>query len=923
MASATKDLPPKEAALFKSIVKHYETKQYKKGLKAADQVLKKFAEHGETLAMKGLILNCQEKKAEAYDLVRLGVKKDIKSHVCWHVYGLLYRSDREYLQAIKCYNNALRHDTDNVQILRDLSLLQVQMRDLAGFVQTRQHLLTLKPTNRNNWFTFAVSQHLRGQTAAAVGIVDAYERTLEGTPDNEYEHSEMLLYKNMMMREDGKLQVRRPRPHAAKCQGLRPAARALRAGPMPRPHTGSWRMCSRTRFHSPACAQGALDHLESHKDEICDVLCYLESRGELLRELGQHDEALAIYRQLIRRNPEHVGYHAGVQAGTLRVARPIEVWVGESLDAGGEKKLKELYAELQHSYPRSTVCRRLPLDFARDPAHFRVAAKTYLLPPLRKGVPSLFADIKPLYGDPAKSAALGDIFEEWLHSLETEGKLRGEKLPELPQTIMWVRVLLAQHYDITGRTNKAIEMLDTAIAHTPTLLDLYMIKARMYKHAGNVVAASQWMDHARLMDLQDRFLNTKATRYMLRADRIDDAKTTIALFTNDADGHSNLVDMQCMWYALELARSHFRLGEYGKALKSFTSVDKHFSDIVEDQFDFHTYCIRKMTLRAYVRMLRFEDSIFGHQFWKEAAHGAAQTYLAIFDKPMKAAAEAAEGGGADEMSEADRKKAEAKKRKAELKAKAAAEVEAAKAAKDKKGGGGGGGKKDAEGNKKPVDEDPDGAALAAVEDPLEKASGFLRTLQAHASKDVRTQLLACELAMRKKKYLLVLKALTQACALGHADKPEVHIARIRFLHAVSKAEGLNPTISKVIDANRAAIGAATGTALPALNASYLAKNNDGGSVLAAAEMMLLLEPAKKADALKLIAAVDITKLTLPAATAAHELVAKTFRDDAAAKALKAKALAHFPACAYFGGEAQKPVDTSMPGPNNGEPAPVS
>ena len=44
--------------------------------------------------------------------------------------------------------------------------------------------------------------------------------------------------------------------------------------------------------------------------------------------------------------------------------------------------------------------------------------------------------------------------------------------------------------------------------------------------------------------------------------------------------------------------------EYGKALKNFTACDKHFTDIVEDQFDFHTYCIRKMTLRAYVRMLR-------------------------------------------------------------------------------------------------------------------------------------------------------------------------------------------------------------------------------------------------------------------------------------------------------------------------------
>jgi hypothetical protein len=32
-------LPAKEAGLFRQIVKFYETKQYKKGLKAADQVM--------------------------------------------------------------------------------------------------------------------------------------------------------------------------------------------------------------------------------------------------------------------------------------------------------------------------------------------------------------------------------------------------------------------------------------------------------------------------------------------------------------------------------------------------------------------------------------------------------------------------------------------------------------------------------------------------------------------------------------------------------------------------------------------------------------------------------------------------------------------------------------------------------------------
>ena len=67
--------------------KFYETKCYKKGIKAADTILKKFPEHGETLAMKGLTLNCLERKEEAYEFVRAGLKKDLGSHVCWHVYG--------------------------------------------------------------------------------------------------------------------------------------------------------------------------------------------------------------------------------------------------------------------------------------------------------------------------------------------------------------------------------------------------------------------------------------------------------------------------------------------------------------------------------------------------------------------------------------------------------------------------------------------------------------------------------------------------------------------------------------------------------------------------------------------------------------------------------------------------------------------
>lgn len=47
---------------------------------------------------------------------------------------LVYRSDNNYAEAVKCYLNALRLDPDNVQILRDLAMLQVTR---GGGAETR------------------------------------------------------------------------------------------------------------------------------------------------------------------------------------------------------------------------------------------------------------------------------------------------------------------------------------------------------------------------------------------------------------------------------------------------------------------------------------------------------------------------------------------------------------------------------------------------------------------------------------------------------------------------------------------------------------------------------------------------------------------------------------------------------------------
>jgi N-alpha-acetyltransferase 15/16, NatA auxiliary subunit len=132
---------------------------------------------------------------------------------------------------------------------------------------------------------------------------------------------------------------------------------------------------------------------------------------------------------------------------------------------------------------------------------------------------------------------------------------------------------------------------------------------------------------------------------------VDLAEKIAVLFTKEGDQHNNLHDMQCMWlvyndvliffifslwlnflmhvvisvlarYELASGESFFRQGNLGRALKKFLGVEKHYADITEDQFDFHSYCLRKMTLRSYVDMLKFQDQLHSHAYFHKAAAGA-------------------------------------------------------------------------------------------------------------------------------------------------------------------------------------------------------------------------------------------------------------------------------------------------------------
>lgn len=52
---------------------------------------------------------------------------------------------------------------------------------------------------------------------------------------------------------------------------------------------------------------------------------------------------------------------------------------------------------------------------------------------------------------------------------------------EPPTTLLWVQYFLAQHFDFTNQPSLALEYINTAIDSTPTLIELFLIKAKIYK----------------------------------------------------------------------------------------------------------------------------------------------------------------------------------------------------------------------------------------------------------------------------------------------------------------------------------------------------------------------------------------------------------------------------------------------------------
>lgn len=495
-----------------------------------------------------------------------------RSHVCWHVYGLLYRSTRDYPEAIKAYKQALRIDPENLQILRDLSLLQIQMRDLVGFRETRLKILTFRPNSKIHWLSYALGVHVCGDAEGAVRALDSYLDTLEeGSKEFErcFESSELALYKNRVLSE------------------------VTEEG------------------DELAGVKKALVHLDEVKPVIVDRTGWLQAKLSYQLQLGMFDAAKETCHLLFERGctEDHRIHGAYMCAllqcdrdtclevqklkgtGTLASMRPLSDDERRTLIAAYERSNDETNNNLAASFPRSAAVKRIYLTLlAPDSEKFRLNIDSYCQKQISKGVPSLGSDLSSLYlmesnnryvlaNDPVDVKnhtvykLLIELVDSYINSLGSKNTFPGDTTVCAPSTLLWAWYLRAVLHAHAAEYADGITLINKCIDHTPTGVDFYELKANLLEAGGDIQQAADVVDTGRDLDHQDRYINNQTTKTLLRAGREEDAKNRISMFArHEGNPEENLYDMQCTWFELELADSCRKKGQLGRSLRKYSKL---------------------------------------------------------------------------------------------------------------------------------------------------------------------------------------------------------------------------------------------------------------------------------------------------------------------------------------------------------------
>jgi peptide alpha-N-acetyltransferase len=551
---------------FQMALKEFDAKRYEKVEKLCDRMISKNPKDDQALALKGLNYYFLQKPELGEQILKQALKANFKSPVAWHFYAIFHKERGNYSQAMKSYNKALNFAPTNFNIIRDLSYMQLYLRQLDSFVQTCKLGVENKPGMLINWVTLAFSYSLVKDYKSALAALNSVEKLGKETLKKNDIH-ELKLFNAMIQSKDKKYEE-------------------------------------------------AMNYLIHFKSELIDKPMVYDMIVQNAIKAKKYNIGLDYCTKALNLNPDNINLILYYFIMKINQNDFQPKTYNDLLNIQENykylKDMTEVLYELKNNYPKSKIIKNLELSFSQN-EEFEKKFENYFITQLEITIPSIFINIQFIYKlQPHKIKIIQKILDKYNANIKSSSKINDNL--DLPIHVAWVYFYEAQHYLFLSELEEAINYINVAIDITPSVIEFYMVAAKIFKHSYMIDNYILAYDKARMLDVGDRYLNAKTAKIYLRSGDIEKNSELMKEFVSDPLTEENIKFTETLWYLNECGGAFLIKKNIIRSHYCFRNVINVFLAIIKDQVDFYNFCLRRNMLKDLYHTIVFLNGIAKNKY---------------------------------------------------------------------------------------------------------------------------------------------------------------------------------------------------------------------------------------------------------------------------------------------------------------------
>ena len=498
----------------------------------------------------------------------------MKNPKVWQFYALFYKEQKNYAQAVKCYTYANKYDPDNLNMIKDLSNLLLYLGNYDDFKKYSLQCVTNKSSLSVNWVQYSLAEYFLKNYENALHLIDSVLKSFEDTMKKQEMHEVLIFKSNILFKLN--------------------------------------------RF------QECIDLLEKNMNKWCvDRATFIEKIINSCVKINNVEKGIEYCKLALKINPENIFTYLNyfnLKVKDLNLTKYEDLFTLEE----NSPKRKEIYdilvKEIEPQLTKVKINEKIKLGLLEGD-DFQKSFCKYFYKNIKNNLPSFFNNIKFIYQYPqqkSKIPIIESILTSNIDNIEKDKSLTKEILSlnidnsniNITTTFIWVYYFSAQHFEILGNSEKALEHINKAIKLTPSVVEFFMVKSRILKHNLLYEEAALAMNKAKDLDLSDRYLNAKHAKSVVRKGDVDEGAKIMMEFVKNPLVEENMLRYQCLWFKIETGIAYLKSGKLLLSHRMFKGILDNFKEMFEDQSDFYNYSLRRYMLSDFFSLIHYTKNMY-------------------------------------------------------------------------------------------------------------------------------------------------------------------------------------------------------------------------------------------------------------------------------------------------------------------------